>query len=97
VKIRSNRRLILSTSLIDHDRIIGSIESSNQSWCITPIDQTSDRIYCISLIDRDRVRSISLDTMKVRSSGRLILSTSPIDHDRIIGSIKYLIDPSVLL
>jgi hypothetical protein len=28
---------------------------------------------------------------------RLILSTSLIDHDRIIGSIEDLIDPNVLL
>jgi hypothetical protein len=33
--------------------------------------------------------------MNVRSNTRLIISTSPIDHDRIIGSIENLIDPSV--
>jgi len=49
------------------------------------------------LIDRDRVRSITLDTVKVRSNVLLILSTSPIDHDRIIGLIEDLIDPIILL
>jgi hypothetical protein len=49
------------------------------------------------MIDRDRVPSIKLDTVKVRSNMRLIISTSPIDHHRIIGSIEDLIDPSLLL
>jgi len=35
--------------------------------------------------------------VKVRSNVLLILSTSPIDHDRIIGLIEDLIDPSILL
>jgi hypothetical protein len=38
---------------------------SDRSKCITPIDQTSDRIYCISLINHDRVESIKLDTVNV--------------------------------
>jgi hypothetical protein len=49
------------------------------------------------MIDRDSVRSIKLDIVKVRSNGRLILSISHIDHDRNIGSIENLIDLSMLL
>jgi len=49
-------------------------------------------------IDRDRVWLIIVDIVKVRSNvWSIIISTSPIDHDRIIGSIEYLIDQSVLL
>jgi hypothetical protein len=62
------------------------------------MDHPIDHNALISLIDHDRVRSIILDTVNVRSNVRLILiSTSPIDHGRIIGSTQYFIDQSVLL
>jgi hypothetical protein len=41
VNIQSNVQLILNISPIDHDKIIGSIESSNQSLCITLIDPSA--------------------------------------------------------
>jgi hypothetical protein len=42
---------------------------------------------------------LKLGTVKVRSNMRLIgiISANPINHDRIIGSIEDLVDPSVLL
>jgi len=53
---------------------------------------------CIGPIYYDtNVRSIKLDTVNVRSNDRLILSTSPIDHNKITGPIEDLIDLGVLL